>query len=183
MSITVTIVTTANRTRCFTQTDAQCEQDILGSLRRASQLFSNRTLIISSAQETEIFAPSAITRIEIGTQQDLGAYLPQQADTTLTLIPEGAPTPPTEISETHFSGRIDFFFTGGDTVAIWFSGPRPKEINARLMNLTRLFEQPVLMYKLPTGGMGFMNPAAMTRALVASATEQLPATAWHLNPV
>lgn len=182
MSITVTIITTANRTRRFTQTDETCIQSLLDSLGRVGQLFANRTLIIGSGQETEIFSPSSITRIEIETARDLSTHLPQHGETQLTLIPEGSATPAPEVSETVFSGQVDFFFEGGDRVSIWMSGPRPSGTNERLMRLTRLFEQPVLMYNLPAGGIGLMNPNAMTRALIAATTEQLPFGSWQLNP-
>lgn len=181
MSIAVTIVTTANRTRRFTQTDDASIKEILDSLRRSGQMFTNRTLIIGSAQETEIFSPASITRIEIETQIDLGAYLPQHGETKLTLITDTSVTPPAEVSETNFSARADFFFSGGDTVAIWISGPRPTGANERLSNLTRLFDQPILMYKLPAGGVGFMNPGAMTRANITAGIEKLPLGSWRLN--
>jgi hypothetical protein len=182
MTINVTIVTTANRTRQFVQTDDGAIQDLLGTLRLSGQIFTHRTLIIGSAQETEIFSPAAITRIEIATQRDLSSALPQLGDTQLTLLPPGAPTPPPEVTEEHAAGRIDFFFEGGDTVGIWYSGPRPGNDNERLMRLTRLFEQPVLMYRLSGGGVGFMNPAKMTRAVVAARPDKLPAGSWLLNP-
>jgi hypothetical protein len=181
MSIVINITTTANRTRRFTQTDSASVQEILDSFKHSGQLFSNRTLIISSADATEIFAPAAITRIEIETQLDLTPYLPQHVETRLSLIPEGSTLPPTEVSDTHFSGRADFFFQGGDTVPIWISGPRPSGAYERLSNLTRLFEKPVLLYSLPAGGVGFMNPHVMTRAVVAAGMDVLPAGAWRLN--
>jgi len=182
MSIAITIVTTANRTRRFTQTDEACIQGVLDSLKRSGQLFSNRTLIIGSGEHTEIFSPSSITRIEIETERDLSGYLPAQGETQLSLIPAGSTTPPVEVSETAIATQLDFYFEGGDTVAIWISGPRPSSANDRLMQLTRLFDQPILMYRLEGGGVGFMNPATMTRALIASAVEVLPTGAWRLDP-
>ena len=149
MPIAVTVVTTANRTRRFIQTDENSIQAILSSLKRAGQMFSERSLIIGSDQTTEVFASSSITRIQFETTLDLAEYLPQRGETQMTLIPEGAATPPAEGSETHFAGRADFFFNGGDTVAMWISGARPAGSNERLLQLTRLFEQPMLMYKLP----------------------------------
>ena len=125
MSIAVNIVTTANITRRFTQTDDACTKEILENLRRSGQLFSNRNLIIGSANETGIFAPSSITRIEIETQLDLSAYLPQYGEIRMTLIASDATTPPAEVSETLFSARVDVFFQGGDAIATWMSGPRP----------------------------------------------------------
>jgi hypothetical protein len=183
MSIAVTIVTTANRTRCFTQTDEASIKEVLESLRRSGQLFSNRTLIIGSAHETEIFSPASITRIEIETKLDLGNYLPQHGETPLTLMTSDSTTPPEEISETHFSGQVDVFFEGGDTISTWMSAPRPSGISERMSNLTRLFDKAVLMYKLPAGGVGFMNPAVMTRVKIAAGVEKLPLGSWQLNAV
>ena len=71
MSITITIVTTANRTRRFTQSDPARVSEILESLQRSAQLFANRSLIVVADESTEIFCPAAITRIEIETDIDL----------------------------------------------------------------------------------------------------------------
>lgn len=54
MSIAVNIVTTSNIARRFTQTDDASIKEILENLRRSGQLFSNRNLIIGSANETGI---------------------------------------------------------------------------------------------------------------------------------
>jgi hypothetical protein len=183
MSIAVNIVTTANITRRFTQTDDACTKEILENLRRSGQLFSNRNLIIGSANETGIFAPSSITRIEIETQLDLSAYLPQYGEIRMTLIASDATTPPAEVSETLFSARVDVFFQGGDAIATWMSGPRPSGANERLSNLTHLLDQPVIMYKLPAGGVGFINPAAITSVHAAAGIEKLPLGSWRLNEV
>jgi len=51
------------------------------------------------------------------------------------------------------------------------------------MNLTRLFEQPILLYKLPQGGIGLMNPGVMTRAVIKSGALSLPSGAWRVEPV
>ena len=105
------IVTTSNIARRFTQTDDASIKEILENLRRSGQLFSNRNLIIGSANETGIFAPSSIARIEIETQLDLGAYLPQYGEIRMTLIAKDATTPAAEVSETHFSARVEVFFS------------------------------------------------------------------------
>lgn len=76
MSITLTIVTTANRTLRFTQSEPQQVSEILASLRRCTQLFSNRTLVVVSDTGTDVFSPASITRIEIETDADLSPYLP-----------------------------------------------------------------------------------------------------------
>lgn len=183
MSIAVNIVTTANTTRRFTQTDDASIQEILENLRRSGQMFSNRNLIIGSANETGIFAPSSITRIEIETKLDLSVYLPQYSEIRMTRIANDAATPPAEVSETHFSARVDVLFQGGDAVATWMSGPRPAGANERMSNLTHLLDQPVIMYKLPAGGVGFINPATITSVHADAGIDKLPLGSWRLNAV
>lgn len=183
MSITVTIVTTANRTRKFVQTDDAAIQEILATLRAWGQLFAQRTLIVASDQEVEVFSPASIARIEIETQRDLAGVLPQLEHAQLTRITAQAEMPPPALTETYISTRADIFFEGGDTVALWLAGPRPTENSDRLMRLNRLFEQTALLYKLPAGGVGFINPAVMTRAVFASANDLLPKGAWRLQPL
>jgi len=34
------------------------------------------------------------------------------------------------------------------------------------MNITSIFERPVVTYSLPQGGIGLMNPAVMTRSII-----------------
>ena len=183
MSITVTIVTTANRAQRFTQLDDTYIHEMFDTLQRAGQFFSNRTLIIGSEQQTEIFSPSSITRIEIESPQDISSYLPKFGQNKMALIPAGATTPPAEVSETHFASRVDFYFEGGDSVAVWLTGTRPSGNSERFMQLTHLFEQPVLAYTLPTGGIGLINPARMTSALLDGSPGKLPIGSWRLNPV
>ena len=180
MSIAVTIVTTANRTRRYAQNDTLCIQEVLDSLHRSGQLFSSRVLIIGSHHETEIFTPGAITRIEIGVQQNLDTYLPPGGRFQMRKLAEGE-TPETQISETDFSGRVDFYFAGGDTVALLVSGPRSSDASGRLMNMTRLFEQAVLHYELPGGGIGLINPANLTRIQIATGVDKLPSGSWQLD--
>jgi len=182
MSITVHIVTTANRRRSFVQHDETAIQHILDSLKRCSQLFTSRTLILASAGETEIFAPSSLTRIEIITTRDLAPYVPHFGDLAMRGLRPDEVTPPAHIDDEFFAGRIEFFFNGGDHVATWAEASRPPAASERLMRLTRLFEQPVLTYSLPEGGVGFMNPAAMTRAVLAAAADPLPSHIWQVNP-
>jgi hypothetical protein len=183
MSIAVSIITIANRVRRFTQHDEAAIEAVFETLRRPSQLFSNRTLIIGSDRETEIFSPASITRIEIETAQDLSAYLPPPADARFTLIPVGVKPPPAELSDSHSASAAQVFFRGGDMVTLWLDAPRPKVVNERLMRLSRLFELPVIVYALPAGGVGFINPAVMTRTLLTSGLEQLPVGSWKLDPL
>jgi hypothetical protein len=188
MSIAINVITTANHTRCFTQQEGDRINEIFRNLGNCGKLFSSRVLIFGSATETEIFSPSSITRIEILTTQDLTEFLPKQltmGKMTITSLPADAldKTRQSHIDDDNVAGRIDFFFEGGDTLPTWIEGIRPSDSNERLMNLTRLFEQPIIIYKLPQGGIGLMNPGVMTRAVIKSGGLTLPGGAWRVEPV
>jgi hypothetical protein len=183
MFFNVKIVTTANRTLKFQQPDQGAIEPILASLRMAGQLFSHRSMVISTGSEIQLISPSSLTRIEIETGIDLSGSIPQLHDTPLTLIGEGAATPEPVLTETEISTRIDCFFEGGDTISVWISGPRPASSADRMMRLSRFFENPVLIYKLPQGGVGFMNTARLIRIRLDAVSDLLPATAWRLNPL
>lgn len=183
MSLNVTIVTVANKIRQFNQTDDLAIKQFCETLRRSTQLFTNRSLIIGSDNETELLLPSAITRIEVATKINLSPYLPPLSGTSVTLIPDGAETPQPEVGDSFVTARMDCYFVGGDTVKLLISGPRPAAAIERLANMTRLFENPIIVYSLPSGGFGFINPANMTRAVIKAGSEELPAGSWRLNPV
>ena len=181
MSITITIVTTANRTRRFKQSDPVRINEILESLRRCAQLFSSRSLVVVSDNSTEIFCPSAITRIEIETAIDLTPYLPPGRNTNIRAMALGDPLPPTVINERDISVSADFYFAGGDTLSAWIENERPSDALERTMRVTRLFEQPVIFYQPTSTGIGLMNPAVMTRCLLGAALPDAPTGSWHLT--
>jgi len=188
MSIAINVITTANHTRHFTQQDGDRINEIFRNLGNCAKLFSSRVLIFGSATETEIFSPSSITRIEIVTSRDLTEFLPKQLTTGKMVITSLPPdtldkTRQSHIDDENVAGRIDFFFEGGDTLPAWIEGIRPGDSSERLMNLTRLFEQPIILYKLPQGGIGLMNPGVMTRAVIKSGELTLPSGAWRAEPV
>ena len=179
MSITITIVTTANRTRRFKQSDPQRINDILESLRRCTQLFTGRSLIVVSDNSTDIFAPAAITRIEIETEIDLTPYLPPGRNTNIRAIGLGESLPPVVLSEDMISVSADFFFEGGDTLPTWFENDRPADAMERTMRLSRLFEQAIVFYQPTRPGIGLMNPHVMTRTSIGAAMPDVPSGSWH----
>ncbi len=181
MSITITIVTTANRTRRFKQSDPQRINEILESLKRCSQLFASRSLIVVSDNSTDVFAPAAITRIEIETAIDLAPYLPPGRDTNIRAIGLGEASPPILLSEEIISVPADFFFEGGDTLSTWFENPRPADPIERTMRLSRFYEQSVIFYQPTTPGIGLMNPHVMTRTLIGAALPDVPTGSWHAS--
>ncbi len=181
MSITITIVTTANRTRRFTQTDPVRIGEILDSLKRCTQLFSNRSLIVVSDNSTDVFSPSAITRIEIETDTDLTPYLPPGRNTNIRALALGETPPAIQLDDLNASVPADFFFEGGDSLNAWIEGPRPADAMERTMRITRLFEQPVIFYQPTTPGIGLMNPALMTRSTLGAAFSDSPTGTWHVK--
>lgn len=187
MPIAINVITTANRTRCFTQQHDDHIHEIFKNLGNCAQLFSSRVLILGSETETEIFSPSSITRIEIVTTRDLTEFLPKQigmGKMTITALSSAAlaTAPESKADDAHVAGRVDFFFEGGDTLMAWLEGIRPSDSTERIMNMTRLFEQPVIIYKLPQGGIGLMNPSAMTRVVFKGRGLTLPSHAWRVEP-
>ena len=180
MAINITVITTANRARRFLQTDAASLEQIFASLKRSSQLFSGKPLIIGSAGQTEVFSAASIACLEIETTRDLSDYVPSSMNLTLTaLTPEQRAEPFTgEIEGEHFSLRIEFFFTGGHVLSTRPEGLRRPALAERLMNLTSLFERPMINYRLAQGGIGLMNPHAMTRFVITPGVPDLPRDAW-----
>ena len=49
-----------------------------------------------------------------------------------------------------------------------------RQLAERLMNLTSLFERPLITYRLPNGGFGLMNPHALVRTTVTPGVPELP---------
>lgn len=180
MAIRITVITTANRARRFVQTDAACIEPILDSLKRSSQIFSGKPLIIASAGQTEVFSPGSIACLEIEASRDLSAYLPSSLNLTLTVLsPEQLAAPFVGgAGGEQVKARIDFFFTGGHVLYTHAEGVRKAALAERLMNLTSLFERPAINYHLAGGGIGLMNPHAMTRFLITPGVPDLPRDAW-----
>jgi hypothetical protein len=180
MTVKIKVVTAANRTSSFLEHDPDKGGRILEDIKRGSHLFSGAPLIISSSTHTEIFAAAAIVCIEFETSQNLDAYLPANQNFVLTaMTPAEAAAPfQGEMEGDRFSARIDFFFTGGHTIATRVEGQRKPSLAERLMNITSIFERPVVTYSLPQGGIGLMNPAVMTRSIITPAAPDLPSNAW-----
>ena len=181
MSLAITIVTTANRTRHFQQTDPARSAAILDSLQRCAQWFRQQSLIIVGDDSTEIINPASITRIEIDARQDLAPRLPHSLWPVIHAIPAEALTLPGAIDEARAATRVDFYFTGGDTLAGWLEAEISGTPGERTARNARLFEEAVITYTTQGGGLGFINPAAMTRIHVGSALAYPPASAWLAN--
>lgn len=181
MSLVITIVTTANRTRSFHQTEPERIKEILESMHRCAQWFHQKSLVVAGNESTEIFNPGSISRIEFEVQQDLAPYLPGALVPVLHAIPSDALTQPGKIDAERAASRVDFHFNGGDTLAVWLEAPVSGSALERTARNARIFEEAVITYTPQHGGIGFINPAAMTRAHVSAALHYPPATAWRAD--
>lgn len=181
MSLSITIFTTANRMRSFQQSDPARIAAILDSLQRCAQWFRQQSLIIVGDDSTEIINPGSIGRIEIEAQQDLAMRLPASLWPVIHAIPADALTLPGQIDEARAATRVDVFFNGGDTLAGWLEAEVSGTAGERTARNARLFEEAVITYTTLRGGIGFINPATMTRIHVGSALPYPPATAWYAS--
>jgi hypothetical protein len=185
MATSITVITTANRARRFAQSDDASMDQILDSLKRSGQLFAGKPLIIGSTAQTEVFSASAIACVEIETDRDLSDHVPNPLNLTLTaLTPEQRAEPfAGGLEGDNFKVRIEFFFVGGYSLYTSAEGVRKAALAERLMNLTGLFERPVINYRLAQGGVGLMNPHAMTRFVINPGVPDLPRDAWVAEAV
>ncbi|HCZ15831.1 MAG TPA: hypothetical protein PL117_06200 [Accumulibacter sp.] len=184
MAINITVITTANRARRFVQADGAAIEPIVDSLNRSSQLFAGKPLIIGSAAHTEVFSTASVACVEFETDGDLSDHMASPMNLVLTALSPQELTVPFEgvIEGEHFKVRIDFFFTGGYVLHTRAEGVRKAVLAERLMNLTSFLERPVMNYRLPQGGIGLMNPHAISRFLVTPGVADLPRDAWLAEP-
>lgn len=181
MSLTITLVTTANRTRRFQQADPARSAAVLDSMQRCAQWFRQQSLVIIGNGQTEIINPSAITRIEIEAQTDLTTHIPVAFLPFIHAIPHDALTRPGTIEDGHAATRVEFFFKGGDTLSGWLQTPIDITPSDRTARYAHLFEEGVITYTTQCGGLGFINPGAMTRVHIDSALRYPPANAWQAD--
>ncbi len=185
MSITVSVITTANRTRRFVVDNADSIKHLLDSLKHSANLFTGKPLIIGSATQTEIFAATAIACIELESASSIDGHLPGVQNPTITALTMEESIAPfaVELAGNRFKGRIDFFFKGGHVLNTFIEGERNDALAERLINLTSIFDRPFIAYHLPQGGIGLMNPHAMTRSVVTPGAPDLPRDAWVAEPI
>jgi hypothetical protein len=130
MSITITIVTTANRTRRFTQSDPARVSEILDSLRRCAQLFSSRSLgrrLRMPAPKYSARQPSRASRFE--TDTDLTPYLPHGQPHRYSRPRAGRNAADHRVfnrQPNHRDAEPTSIFEGGDSLNTW-SGPKARD--------------------------------------------------------
>ncbi len=185
MSIIVSVITTANHTRRFTLNSADSINHLLDILGRSALIFSGKPLIIGSATQTELFSVASVACIELETARDLEAYMPGDQTMALCALASGEALLPFigGLEGAHYKARIDFYFQGGHVLHTLAEGERKAALAERLMNLTGVFDRPVIAYRLPQGGIGLMNPQAMIRAVITPGVPDLPKDAWVADVV
>lgn len=182
MPISITIITVANRHRKFCKLDESDIDEIKSSIEKYKNIFSQKTLVIGSSKETEIFSSASITRIEFDGVAGLDQRLPGTGETSIRAIDKSHSTPIAVTKHDNFVGRVDFFFEGGDTLSTLIESPRPSTHAEKIAKFTQLFDQGAVPYTTIQGGLGFMNANVMTRSLIHAASQQLPITAWRAEP-
>ncbi len=180
MAIKISVITTANRARCFKVENPENIKNLIDGLKRSANIFSGKPLIIGSETQTTILSAASIACIELETDLDIDSYLPGKHEATITALTTEEAIAPFQggIDGNSFTARIDFHFLGGHVINAVIRGERKAALADRLMNLTGLFERPIIFYKLPQGGVGMMNPHVMTRSVVFPGIPDLPNDAW-----
>lgn len=181
MSLTITVVTTANRQRRFSQTDSKAIYAILGSLLHATEIFRKPMLVIVGDESTEIYNPATITRIEFNTPIDLTGHLPAGwlNDPCLQTLPAESLDP----EEQESAKQFDFFFVGGDQLRTKLNTADNNDAAKNSGKIAVLFEQAVIPYRLDGAGIGLINPANLTRTRASAPLLHPPAGAWHAQEI
>ena len=180
MPLTVIVMTTDRRIQKFQCTNEDGRKTIEDSLAQCARLFSNKSLIIAADDTTHVFKPQAVTRIEIESDTLLSVPSMNQGKPSIRSIDPNAPTPEPFLNQQSFAGKVDLYFENGDVLSVWIEGDRPTERAERLMNLTRIFDQPCVPYSLHQGGVGLINPATLIR-IQLNAPLDLPSGSWNLG--
>lgn len=180
MSINVSVITTANTTRRFALKSIESISHLLMNLKRSSRIFTGNVLVIGSGAQTEIFSTTSIACVEMESTNNLEVYLPRGQNLALTSLTTVEAIEPFEggLEREFFKVQIDFFFQGGHVIHTCVEGEPKTALSECLVNLTGVFEQPCLAYRLPQGGIGLMNPQAIKRLVIIPGIPDLPKEAW-----
>ena len=183
MAIALTLITTENERHSFTL-DTPGKTDLfLSQLKSNAQFVFGKPLIVGSTECTEIFAPGSIARIEIAGAFNIDALRPNDQISSITGLRDDEPEPELEgaYGETRFRVGMTLFFRGGSTLRLRVEGKRKSALAERLKSLTGIFAQPVVFHRLAHGGIGLINPQAVTRTRIAPAAPDLPRDAWRVE--
>ena len=178
MPLSIKIVTTANRTRFFHQSDEQQMAKSVVLLAGATNIFASSSLLLSSTLQAEVFSPRRIALIELD-----GDVTPAnrqgQLDVLITATDPDDRTPAFDLDdEAGLRFRVDFYFVGGYVLSTRVEVDNAEATFAdRTWRVTQLFDVPLIWYTSAGGGVGLMNPSNMTRAVITPAGGIMPADA------
>ncbi|MCE1183069.1 MAG: hypothetical protein LWW81_12340 [Rhodocyclales bacterium] len=182
LSIAIKIVTTANHTHRFFQTDAKAVQHILTSLAQGGQhFFSRPSLILVNHSHTEIFNPRQICMIEFETLLPLEEWLPTDWRPHLRQLADDELAMPDCIDDGDLHTRVDLLFKGGHCLRAWLEGVHEQTPIDRKTHITQLFERPWLLYQPESPGIGFINPATIIHARIGLPLHDTPSDSWQAN--
>ena len=178
MPLSIKIVTTANRTRFFYQSDEQQIAKSVTLLAGATNIYASSNLLLSSALQAEVFSPRRIALIELDGEVT-PANRPGQLDVRITATDPDDSAPVFDLDdEAGLRFRVDFYFVGGYVLSTRVEVDNAEATFAdRTRRVTQLFDVPLIWYTSSGGGVGLMNPSNMTRAVITPASGIMPADA------
>lgn len=175
MSLSIKIVTTANRTRFFYQSNGDTAKATIERLTKSSFVFSGNSLVISSSLQTEVFSPKRIAIIELDADSDLSAYLINPHLQITALNSERADQFAYNLEPVaNQRFKVDFYFVGGFMLSTEVVLTDDASLADRTRWVAQLFEQQIIAYQTSNGGVGLMNPLAMTRTVITPGGDVLP---------
>ena len=180
MTVAVTLITTENNRHDFTLDTSGNIDLLLNQLKSNAQSIFGKPLIVGSSEGTEIFAPGSIARIEMRGAFDVEAMLTDTQVPSVTTLHDDDPDPDHDdaYGESQFRVGMTVFFRGGSALRLRVEGKRKAALAERLMSLTGIFARPVVLHRLARGGLGLINPQAVTRARINPPVPDLPRDAW-----
>lgn len=182
LSIAIKLVTTANRTHRFFQTEAQHAKKILSSLKQGGQhLFARPSLIIVSHNHTEIFNPRQICHIEFETHQPLSEWLPTGCQPHLRFLDGDELTMPDGFDDGDVHTRVDLLFKGGHCLHTWLEGEHDDTTLDRKSQMAQIYEHPWMLYQPSSPGIGIINPAAIVHTRIGLPLYDVPTDSWLAN--
>lgn len=176
MPLSIKIVTTANNTRQLHQSDRSLAKATIDRLIGSGAVFAAPSLIVSSGLQTEVFSPKRIAIIELDSESGVSESTPVSDLQITALDLEQGPFAYDLEPETGQRFKVDFYFVGGFLLnaEVVLSGTDASKAD-RTRRVAQIFEQQVIIYQTAKGGIGLLNPLAMTRAVITPRSEILPA--------
>lgn len=180
-NLAIKIVTTANRSHQYFQTQAAAVTRMLNSLRHGQPIFERPSLIIVNHNHTDIFNPRQICYLEIETNAAPADWLPHAWQPHLRRLGEDELAMPDGVDDGAVHTRVDLAFSGGAVLHTWLDSNGNDNPIERKARLVQLFEHPFVTYQTAAPGIGLINPAAVIRTRIGLPLHDLPTDAWQAD--